>query len=274
VKAKCSAGKMAILKQFDIWAFPVLATIFLVLFAAENFFPLRKRTRPKRIRVAGNLIFSLPSLLTLRLIFIPFLVWIAVENQTWQTGIAYLISWPPWLEGLIVLILLDYFIYIWHWLTHRIPFLWSFHRVHHTDADLDLSTGLRFHFLELLISAVFRGASVMLTGASPLMVIIYEIVFEAATSFHHSNLHLGPKTDRILSFFVVTPRMHGIHHSTRDTETHSNFSTIFSFWDRMHGTINYYSGTQPETGLKEFSGDHSFKDLLLMPFRNYRKKND
>lgn len=114
--------------------------------------------------------------------------------------------------------------------------MWRFHLVHHTGHDLDITTAFRFHFGEMIGSVIFRGAISFLSGATPMQVLVYEIIFEAATQFHHSNLNLPFKFERILNYFIVTPRMHGIHHSVIKEETDSNYSVVFSFWDRLHST--------------------------------------
>ncbi|HEX8235467.1 MAG TPA: sterol desaturase family protein [Abditibacteriaceae bacterium] len=132
---------------------------------------------------------------------------------------------------------LDYSYYWWHVATHRVPLLWRFHNVHHTDLDMDVSTATRFHFCELLLSVFFRLAQVLLMGVSPLVLLVFEIVFEVAGQFHHSNWRLPLGVEHALQRVLVTPRMHGIHHSIVRAETDSNWGTIFNWWDRMHGTL-------------------------------------
>src|SRR5690242_6292396 len=216
---------------------PVLLSVFILLFILGWKYPLRRRVQSRWKRIVINGAVAFPSFAILRLVFIPILVWLAIRNRGWQFGLNYLYELPAWLEFIIGFLLLDYFIYIWHLLNHKLPFLWRFHHVHHTDLDLDVTTAIRFHFGELILSIFFRGAAVVLTGASPLLVLVYEILFEAETNFHHSNWKLPFKVERMLNKLIVTPRMHGIHHSIVKDETDSNFSTIFSFWDRLHRTI-------------------------------------
>ena len=159
------------------------------------------------------------------------MVGIAFFNQRLQFGLNYLFELPGLIENCIAFLVLDYGNYIWHFLNHKLNFLWRFHVVHHTDPDLDITTAFRFHFGEMIGSVVSRGAVVLLTGAGPELVLIYEIVFEAATQFHHSNWKLPVRVERILNLIIVTPRMHGIHHSVVRQETDSNYSVIFSWWD-------------------------------------------
>ena len=217
---------------------PILVGIFTVLFLMESFFQLRLRKQGRLKRVIINLIFAIPGSLALRLLLLPAMVFIASKNQDWKVGISYLYSLTFWLEGTVAFLLLDYTNYLWHILNHKISFLWRFHLVHHTDVDLDVTTAIRFHAGEMITSVFYRGFAVFIIGATPMLVLIYEIVFEGATLFHHSNWRLPFKLEKFLNRIIVTPRMHGIHHSIIRKETDSNYSVIFSFWDRLHNTIN------------------------------------
>ncbi|MGB8190739.1 MAG: sterol desaturase family protein [Chitinophagaceae bacterium] len=222
---------------FDSYGVPVLLVIFIILFLIESRTGLRKRVQARFQRLIINFILSIPAFALLRVLFIPAMVWLAIKNQQWQVGQSYWYEAPAWVEYAIVFLLLDYSNYIWHILLHKLPFMWRFHLVHHTDRDLDITTAFRFHFGEMIGSIFFRGIAVILSGASPAMVLIYEIAFEAATQFHHSNIRIPFKLERILNILIVTPRMHGIHHSMIKKETDSNYSIIFSFWDRIHKTV-------------------------------------
>ena len=222
---------------FDIYGTPVLVVIFIVLFILETKFQLRKRVQNRWKRIFINFIVSIPSFALLRFLFIPLMVWLAFENQRWHFGFNYLYPAPVWVKFAVAFLLLDYSNYLWHIVLHKLPLMWRFHLVHHSDLDLDITTAFRFHFGELIGSVFFRGAAVILIGASPLLVLIYGIAFEAANQFQHSNIKLSFRFEKILNTILVTPRMHGIHHSIKKRETDSNFSIIFSFWDRIHNTI-------------------------------------
>lgn len=222
---------------FDTYGTPILVSIFIILFIAESRFQLRKRVQARWKRVFINFIVSIPAFALLRIAFIPAMVWLAVQNESWQFGLNYLFGAPATIKATITILLLDYSNYIWHILLHKLPVLWRFHLVHHTDLDLDITTAFRFHFGEMIGSIFFRGAAVILIGASPVMVLVYEIMFEAATQFHHSNIKLPFHFEKVLNYLFVTPRMHGIHHSMRKRETDSNYAVIFSFWDRLHRTV-------------------------------------
>ncbi len=261
---------------FDFIGAPVLVVVFALLFAAETGWRLRKRVQGRWQRIIINTFVSLPAFALLRFFFLPIVVWLALQNEGWRFGLNYLYQLPIWAEGAIAFLLLDYTNCVWHLLNHKLPSLWRFHLVHHTDLDLDVSTATRFHFMEIICSVVFRGAAIVLTGASPLLVLVYEVVFEAATQFHHSNLKLPLNVERILSKAIVTPRMHGIHHSMVRNETDSNYSVIFSFWDRVNGTLKL---SIPQdlivTGVPSYSNPKELTSrfLLLMPFKKIRPWN-
>lgn len=140
-------------------------------------------------------------------------------------------------KALISLLLLDYTLYLWHRVVHRVPWLWRFHLVHHVDLDMDATTGLRFHAGELAVSVPWRAAQVMLIGATPGALAAWQSLTVAFVLFHHSNTQLSDRTERWLSWVVATPRMHAIHHSVNPAQLQTNFSSGFALWDRLHGTF-------------------------------------
>jgi sterol desaturase/sphingolipid hydroxylase (fatty acid hydroxylase superfamily) len=215
----------------------ILVCLFMLLFVLESIFALRRRVQSKARRIVINAVVSIPAFICLRLVFIPVVVWIAFKAQALDFGLLHLLALPTWINFLTAFLLLDYGNYLWHVLLHHLPILWRFHLVHHTDLDLDVLTAARFHFVELFASVMFRGGIIFMLGVKPQTVLIYEIVFEAATQFHHSNFRLPVKLETMLGKIFVTPRMHGIHHSIVKRETDSNYSVIFSFWDRLHKTL-------------------------------------
>ena len=259
---------------FDTVGSPILLAVFSVLFVAEIVMQLRRRTQPKLKRLLINFVLSLPAFTLLRLLLIPGMVWLAGKNTAWQIGLNYLYTAPVWAKGALAFLLLDYTNCLWHILNHKIPLLWRFHLVHHTDLDLDVTTAIRFHFGEIIGSVIFRGATVLLTGASPMLVLVYEIVFEAATQFHHSNLRLPPPLEKALNKMIVTPRMHGIHHSVFRNETDSNYSVIFSWWDRLHKTMRLHVHQQQVTiGVPAYHNPQELTIgyLLRLPFTRIRE---
>ncbi|MBA2330671.1 MAG: sterol desaturase family protein, partial [Flavisolibacter sp.] len=251
--------------------------LFIILFLIETKFQLRKRVQSRWKRIIINFIVSIPAFVLLRLLFIPAMVWLAVKNETWQIGLNYLFDAPLIVTSIIAFLLLDYSNYIWHILLHKMPILWRFHLVHHTDLDLDITTAFRFHFGEMIGSIFFRGAAVLLIGVSPMMVLIYEILFEAASQFHHSNMKLPFRLEKALNKLIVTPRMHGIHHSMIRRETDSNYSIIFSFWDRLHKTVRLnIHQNEIVTGVPTYADERELTigKLWKLPFTSIRKTMD
>ncbi len=262
---------------FDIYGTPILIALFIILFLIETKFQLRKRVQSRWKRIIINFIVSIPAFVLLRLLFIPAMVWLAVKNETWQIGLNYLFDAPLIVTSIIAFLLLDYSNYIWHILLHKMPILWRFHLVHHTDLDLDITTAFRFHFGEMIGSIFFRGAAVILIGVSPMMALIYEILFEAASQFHHSNMKLPFRLEKALNKLIVTPRMHGIHHSMIRRETDSNYSIIFSFWDRLHKTVRLnIHQNEIVTGVPTYADERELTigKLWKLPFTSIRKTMD
>jgi sterol desaturase/sphingolipid hydroxylase (fatty acid hydroxylase superfamily) len=257
-------------KNFDFIGAPLLGGLFITLFILESRFRLRKRVQKRLTRIRINFTVAIPAFILLRLMFLPAMIYLARKNQTVQRGISRILPSSS-LRQIAAFLFLDYTNYLWHILNHKAPFLWRFHLVHHTDKDLDLTTAFRFHFGEMIGSLFFRGACTFLSGAKPITVLIYEIAFEAATEFHHSNTRLPLRTEQLLNKVIVTPRMHGIHHSINPRETDSNFSVIFTFWDRLHRTLNL--GVHQDDviiGVPAYQQDAPLTTgfLLKMPFHN------
>ncbi len=259
---------MNIIRQiFDRKAAPWITGVFILLFIVERRRRLRKTTQPLAGRLIINAIVAAPSFGLLRFVFLPAMVKLALENKRY--GVGYLLSVPAFIRFISVLLMLDYGNYRWHLLNHKIPLLWRFHLVHHTDLDLDTSTAFRFHFGELIGSIFFRGLFVLLSGAKAKDVLLYAI-FEAATQFHHSNMWIPYRFEKALNKLIVTPRMHGIHHSINKEETDSNYAVIFSFWDRLHKTFKFNNRQENIIiGVPEYRDAKQMTSmyLLTMPFK-------
>ena len=258
---------------FDTYGALILTTLFILLFLIESKFRLRKRVQSRWKRVFINFIVAIPAFALLRIMFIPTVVWLATQNQTWQFGFNYLFDLPDIIKVMLSFLLIDYSNYIWHILLHKLPILWRFHIVHHTDLDLDITTAFRFHFGEMVGSLFFRGAAIILLGASPLLVLIYEISFEVATQFHHSNTKPPFRFEKVLNYLIVTPRMHGIHHSMIKNETDSNYAVIFSFWDRIHKTVQLnIHQSEIAIGVPSYADEKELTigKLLKLPFTTIR----
>src|SRR5215210_6315876 len=198
--------------------------------------PLREERESKLRRSARNLAVAAAGAAAIRLTEAPLAERLTalVERKRW--GLLKLVRLPAWLEVAAAVVLLDYTLYLWHVLTHRVPLLWRFHVVHHIDLDLDATTALRFHFAELVLSVPWRAAQILVLGVSPLALSVWQTLLMLSILFHHSNVRLPVGLERGLNFFV-TPRMHGIHHSTVKEETNSNWSSGLTVWDRLHGTL-------------------------------------
>jgi sterol desaturase/sphingolipid hydroxylase (fatty acid hydroxylase superfamily) len=258
---------------FDHLGPPIVFGLLLLLIILESWRPLRRRVRTRFDRHPTNFAVAGVGFLVIRLALIPVVVFVAAWAHTRGFGLVKLLPAPGWLQAAVAFLLLDYTMYAWHRLNHRVPALWRFHNVHHTDLDLDVTTALRFHFGELVMSIAVRSAQVALVGAGPVLVLVYEIALEAATEFHHSNLRLPIGLERVLNVLFVTPRMHGIHHSVLRGETDSNYSNMFSFWDRLHRTARLNVPQEAITvGVPAYRdpAELTFFGLLLMPFRRQR----
>jgi sterol desaturase/sphingolipid hydroxylase (fatty acid hydroxylase superfamily) len=216
---------------------------------------------------------AIPAFSLLRFLLLPVLVKSAKQSRENEFGLLYQVKGNRLLKLAIAFLLLDYTNYLWHILLHKIPLLWRFHLVHHSDLDLDLTTAFRFHFGELIGSVFYRGSAVYALGATPKLVLLYEAVFEGATQFHHTNWKLPYKLEMLASKLIVTPRMHGIHHSMIRQETDSNYAVIFSFWDRLHKTARLnVPQTAILTGLPAYSNpvELTITRLWKLPFTNIR----
>lgn len=253
------------------WIMPAagLAAIATLLWL-ERTRPLRRRVQPGGYRVACNVAVAAAGALTLQVAQKPLVGRLArlVEQRRW--GVLQRMPLPRWLETLLGILLLDYSLYVWHVLLHRMSVLWRFHVVHHADLDLDVTTALRFHFGELALSIPWRAAQVLLIGVRPQVLQLWQQATLASIVFHHSNLRLPPGLERWLVWIVVTPRMHGIHHSIIEAETNSNWSSGLTLWDRLHGTLRLDVPQDAITiGVPAYRNpkELALGRILAMPFR-------
>lgn len=246
----------------------VLGTLATALWL-ERRRPLRRRTESKLRRDARNLAMAGASALAIRVTEKPLVTRLARLVHERRLGLLRRLDLPPVVEVAAAVVLLDYTLYVWHVLTHKLPFLWRFHRVHHADLDLDATTALRFHFAEMVLSVPWRAAQVVLIGATPVALSTWQTLTLLAILFHHSNVRLPLGVERRLCRVVMTPRMHGIHHSIVRRETDSNWSTILALPDYLHGTARL-DVPQPEVeiGVPEYRdpAELELDDLLVMPF--------
>lgn len=258
--------------------FMVFLGVFLLMLALESIIQRHPTVDSKKNRVKINLALTGIDILVVRLVFGAAAVGAAQFAEANGWGVFNYLDWWSGLEIIAVVIILDLMIYIQHVVVHMIPFFWQFHIVHHSDLDLDVSSGLRFHPIEIMGSMLFKIGLVFALGPAPIAVVIFEAVLNGMAQFSHSNITLPEKLDRLLRFVIVTPDMHRIHHSVEKMETNSNFGFNLSIWDRFLGTyVQDAKREQPKIiiGVDQFrtSEEVSLKNLLLMPFkvipRNY-----
>lgn len=244
-----------------------------LIFSLESLFPLfpgRERRIQHGIR---NIALGVINVLVVSLIFSSLLALDAARAETHQAGLLYLLPFPLGAETLIVFILFDLWMYLFHRANHQVPFLWRFHRTHHSDHQVDVTTALRFHTGEIIISSLFKLVLIPLFGMSLGQLLLYETCLQPVILFHHSNVALPEKWDRLLRALIVSPNMHRVHHSQLRPETDSNYSSIFSFWDRLAATFRRRGDPRTlEYGLPEFPGPpwQTLKGMLKTPFAPLR----
>lgn len=246
---------------------------FLTLFATtEAVFPRRALQCSKISRWFSNLSLSLINGFVLRLIFSLFPLYLSIFLLENKIGLFNIIEIPLWGSFILSIILLDLVVYFSHILFHKYRFLWRMHKVHHTDLDFDVTTGIRFHPFEAVVSMLIKIVAVAILGIHPIAFIIFEILLNASSLFEHSNIHIPAKIDKIIRFLIVTPDMHRVHHSTIMKETNSNYGFNLSIWDRLFKTYI----AQPEKGhlgmdigLNKYREEQELKlmNLLLIPIK-------
>ena len=251
----------------------VIVATFAAMLAGEKLAPLRKSVEPKPRRIARNLTVAGISLAVMTLLQAPLLIPVTNWVTEHRFGLLNQVELPLTLRLILAVALLDYTLWVWHWLNHKVPFLWRFHLVHHIDRDLDTSTALRFHFGELTLSVIYRAAQVAVIGADVRSLWIFQTILFASILFHHSNLRLPERLERVLVLLFVTPRMHGIHHSNRYDETNSNWASMLTVWDFIHRTFRLDVPDAAITvGVPAYGDgrDVTLGKILLLPFRGQR----
>jgi len=211
--------------------------------------PRRRQEIPRVIRWTNNLGLVVIDTIVLRLSFPILAVGLAVIAQDRGWGLFNIIEAPGWFAVLVSIVILDLVIYLQHVMFHAVPALWRLHRMHHADLEFDVTTGLRFHPVEILLSMGIKLAMVMALGPPAVAVLIFEVLLNATAMFNHSNIRLPMLVDRFLRLIVVTPDMHRVHHSVIPEETNSNFGFNLPWWDRLLGTYK----AQPKAGHEEMS---------------------
>ncbi len=235
----------------------------------------RPQTIERRVRVRwpGNLAIVILDTLAVRLLFPLAAVGAAIYASEHGWGLLNLVSLPGWVAVILAILALDLAIYFQHRIFHAVPWLWRLHRMHHADLEFDVTTGLRFHPLEIVLSMAIKMAVVVLIGAPALAVVVFEVLLNATSLFNHGNVRLPQRVDRWLRLILVTPDMHRVHHSAIQRETDSNFGFSVPWWDRIFGTYR----AQPEKGhlgmiigIENFRMEHDLRldRMLIQPFRH------
>ena len=251
------------------WSGVASVAVFGVLLWLEHRDALRNPVENKGRRVTRNLAVAGLSAVTLQLAERPVSLPVARWVERHRFGILQLLALPRWLETTLAVILQDYSLYVWHMLEHRHQPLWRFHAVHHIDLDLDASTALRFHFGELIASVPWRAAGIVAIGVTPRSLALYQRLLMISIMFHHSNVKLPAALERWLGRFIMTPRLHGIHHSIIRDELNSNWSSGLTIWDMLHGTLRTDVSQRDITiGIAEYQNPQSvtLPKMLTIPF--------
>jgi sterol desaturase/sphingolipid hydroxylase (fatty acid hydroxylase superfamily) len=251
-----------------------IVSVFLALFLLETLIPLRRPKRPRRSRVLVNLLITGLSFGVGGAVLRPLALFgVAAHAETHQFGLLPWSGLPFWVQFGLGFLWMDLTFYWWHRINHVYPLLWRFHNVHHIDPDMDVSTAFRFHFGETFYSTAFRVLQVGVAGIIPFTYLLYELIFNISTMFHHSNLRLPLALERCLNKIIVTPRMHGLHHSAVGPETNSNYSVVFRWWDYLHKTLRL-NVPQKEVviGVPGYllPRDNTLFRLISMPFARQR----
>ena len=248
---------------------------FAVLYLFEKRQPLRKQIEKKEIQTTRDLAIAAAAGAAVTLFEKPVTDRLTKFVEEKQFGLMKIFRLPKFVETALAVVLLDYTLYIWHVLTHKMPFLWRFHKVHHADLDLTASTAIRFHFGEMTISVLFRAGQVLLIGVSPQALQIWQTLLFLSILFHHSNVRLPKRFEEKLEKIIVTPRLHGIHHSVEKDEMDANWSSGLSVWDFLHGTFrNDVPQDEIIIGVKGFDEIEkvTIGKMLVEPFTNQKSR--
>lgn len=248
--------------------FIIFTTALLSFAALEVFFSYQKRKLTRRERLPGNFGLILSSSLLQQAVFPLGLIYFANLSSEKSIGLLNLFELPTLIKLIASLIILDLAIYVQHVLSHRIDILWNFHRVHHTDVDLDTTSALRFHPVEIFLSSLYKAALILILGVNAEAIFIFEIILNFTAMFNHSNIYIPKKIENFTRFFVVTPQMHIIHHSVEQAESDTNYGFNLSIWDRIFRT---YTPEFKSAGLigqtyNRKSEEQGFWALLKLPF--------
>ncbi len=259
--------------RFKTFAAIALSAWFLALLLSERARPLRTATEKKGKRLVRNGLLAACGAIVIQSLEAPLANQASRLTEIRKLGLLNQLKMSETMKTVCSVILLDYSLYIWHFLSHKIPLLWRFHVVHHIDLDLDASTAMRFHFGELAISILWRLSQIRVLGVNPKALLIWQNCLLASIFFQHSNLKLPMRFERLINWFVVTPRMHGTHHSIVQKETDSNWSSGLTIWDKLHGT---YRADDPQVevtiGVPAYRKEDEVTlfEMISLPFKRQK----
>jgi len=243
--------------------------IFFIIAVWEIILPRRSYSHGRGKRWLNNITVIILNSAAVR--FLVPVIPIAVALQGVETGRGFfnVFNLNPFLETVLSFIILDFIIYLQHLMFHAVPLLWRLHMVHHADLGIDVTTGLRFHPIEILISLLIKISVIYVLGPSAVVVIAFETALNGSAMFNHGNIYINPRIDSMLRLFIVTPDMHRIHHSVAIGETNSNFGFNLPWWDRLMGTYraeSYKEQKEIIIGLSQYREHLSFAVMMIMPF--------
>jgi len=248
----------------------VTACGLILLLMLESWLPAAGNRHRRLRHAARNLSLGLLNAVVVALLAAPLVASVARWSEESRFGLLNLLSLPPTIGVAVAFLLFDGWLYLLHRANHKFGFLWRFHRVHHSDPEMDATTALRFHTGEVLISSALRLAVIPLLGITLWQLLVYEALMTPVIMFHHSNVNFPEKADRWLRVLIASPAIHRVHHSRTRVETDSNYSIIFSFWDRLSGTLRLRKDGRPvHFGLDEYDAEElqRVRGLMTTPFQ-------
>lgn len=245
---------------------PLTATVLLAtLWVAESIAPMYMERKHRVAHGLSNLSLGLINTVVIAVPFASVMLLVTQWAQDHTVGLAHVLPGPAWIHWIILLVLFDAWMYLWHRLNHRVPLLWRFHAVHHSDREMDATSAFRFHTGEIALSFAARLMVLPVLGMTMSQLLVYEMILLPVILFHHSNIRLPASVDRALRWLIVTPRMHWVHHSREQPETDSNFASVLSVWDRCFRTFRLRRDTQQiALGLHDRDGGESWRTLWQM----------
>ena len=242
--------------------------LLLLLEGAHPFFELFRERKERGRHLARNLVLGAANSVIVAVVFAGLWVAAAAYAETNGWGLLRLTEPPVWLHAVLAILVLDVWTYAWHRMNHRVPFLWRFHRVHHSDAQMDVTTASRFHIGEIVLSSALRIPLILALGVTAWELVLYETLMFAVVQFHHANIALPARVEVVVNKVIVTPAMHKVHHSRWQPETDSNYSAMLSVWDRLFRSFRRREALhEVELGLAEFDDDvhQSIGGMLRTP---------